>query len=128
MRQFNRVHVSEVGSFEGGPLEIRVRCIGPYSLQVTGRSVLDFSYQLSAVQNPETGETKRLLGSPVKGNDTCSFFFILHYNILKISGLISQKALKFTEIDRFLAIFFGGQNKCFRIIFRTKKVSKKSEN
>lgn len=47
---------------------IRVRCTGPYSLQVTGRSVLDFTYQLSSVENLESGEKKQLFGSPVKGN------------------------------------------------------------
>ena len=66
-REFNRIHMTEVGSFEGGRLEIRVRCTGPYSLQVTGRSTLDFTYQLSLLDNINTGETKPLLGSPVKG-------------------------------------------------------------
>ena len=45
-----------------------MQCTGPYSLQVTGRSVLDFSYQLTTVHDTETAQTKRLLGSPVKGN------------------------------------------------------------
>jgi len=59
--------VTEVGNFESGALMISVRCTGPYSLQVTGRSTLDFTYQLSSVENLETGESKRLLGSPLKG-------------------------------------------------------------
>ena len=62
------MHVTEVGSFKGGPLEVRVQCTGPYSLQVTGRSVLDFSYQLTTVHDTETAQTKRLLGSPVATN------------------------------------------------------------
>lgn len=66
-REFDRIHMTEVGSFGGGRLEIRVRCTGPYSLQVTGRSTLDFTYQLSLVDNINTGETRPLLGSPVKG-------------------------------------------------------------
>ena len=66
--QFDYIHVTKVSNFEGGKLLIRVRCTGPYSLQVTGRSILDFTYQLSSVENLETGESKRLLGSPVKGN------------------------------------------------------------
>ena len=73
-RNFQRIQVTEVGSFQGGPLEIRVRCTGPYSLQVTGRSTLDFTYQLSVVKNTDTGETRPLLGSPVKGMET---FFLL---------------------------------------------------
>lgn len=66
-REFDRVHVTQVGSFEGGPLEVRVRCAGPYSVQVTGRTILDFTYQLSSVHT-DTGQTKPLLGSPIKGN------------------------------------------------------------
>lgn len=66
--QFDDIHVTEVRNFKNGPLVISVRCTGPYSLQVTGRSTLDFTYQLSSVENLETGESKRLLGSPVKGN------------------------------------------------------------
>lgn len=59
--------MTEVGNFKNGSLVISVRCTGPYSLQVTGRSTLDFTYHLSSVENLETGESKRLLGSPVKG-------------------------------------------------------------
>ena len=66
--EFGSIHVTEVGNFKNGPLVISVRCDGPYSLQVTGRSTLDFTYHLSSVENLETGESKRLLGSPVKGN------------------------------------------------------------
>jgi len=65
--QFDDIHVTEVGNFKSGPLVISVRCTGPYSLQVTGRSTLDFTYQLSSIENLETGESRRLLGSPVKG-------------------------------------------------------------
>ena len=39
-REFNRIHMTEVGSFEGGRLEIRVRCTGPYSLQVNLKEVI----------------------------------------------------------------------------------------
>ena len=67
MKDLNRVHVTETGSFEGGRLEIRVRCTGPYTLQVTGRSALDFTYQLSLVENTDTGTTRSLLGEPVIG-------------------------------------------------------------
>ena len=66
--QFDYIHVTEVGNFKSGPLMISVRCTGPYSLQVTGRSTLDFNYQLSSVENLEIGESKRLLGSPLKGD------------------------------------------------------------
>ena len=78
-REYDHIQVTEVGvgSFEGGPLEIRVRCTGPYSLQVTGRSALDFTYHLSSVHNTDTGETKPLLGSPVRGIITACLMKIL---------------------------------------------------
>lgn len=83
-RNLDRIQVTEVGSFEGGPLEIRVSCTGSYSLQVTGRTTLDFTYQLSVVKNIDTGETRPLLGSPVKGMATFysverEFWMELHY-------------------------------------------------
>lgn len=61
-----------------------MQCTGPYSLQVTGRSVLDFSYQLTTVHDTETAQTKRLLGSPVKGNapslpENCLWFGYLTF-------------------------------------------------
>ena len=67
---FDYIHVTEVGNVKSGSLMISVRCTGPYSLQVTGRSTLDFTYQLSSVENREIGESKRLLGSPLKGYGT----------------------------------------------------------
>lgn len=69
------IHVTEVRSFEGGPIEIRVWCTGPYSLQVTGRSALDFTYQLSSMDNADTNDIKPIHGDPVKG-------IIRKYNIV----------------------------------------------
>lgn len=75
-RNFDRaIHVTEVESFEGGPIEIRVWCNGPYSLQVTGRSALDFTYQLSSIDNADTNGAKPIHGDPVKG-------IIRKYNIV----------------------------------------------
>lgn len=67
-RNFDRaIHVTEVENFEGGPIEIRVWCNGPYSLQVTGQSALDFTYQLSSIDNADTNNAKPIHGDPVKG-------------------------------------------------------------
>lgn len=77
--QFDYIHVTEVGNFKSEPLVISVRCTGPYSLQATGRSTLDFTYQLSSVENLETRESKRLLGSPVKGNGILNLTNIVSY-------------------------------------------------
>lgn len=89
--QFDYIHVTEVGNFKSGPLVIRVRCTGPYSLQVTGRSTLDFTYQLSSVENLETGESKRLLGSPVKGNGIFNPTNIVSYIIEMMTSLQEEE-------------------------------------
>ena len=57
----------EVTNLFSGSLKITVSCNGPYTLQVTGSSPLDFTYQLLDVEDLERGTTRRVIGNPLRG-------------------------------------------------------------
>lgn len=57
----------EVTNLFSGLLKITVSCNGPYTLQVTGSSPLDFTYQLLDVEDLERGTTRRIVGNPLRG-------------------------------------------------------------
>ena len=57
----------EVTNLFSGLLKITVSCNGPYTLQVTGSSPLDFTYQLLDVEDLEQGTTRRVIGNPLRG-------------------------------------------------------------
>ena len=57
----------EVTNLFSGLLKITVSCNGPYTLQVTGSSPLDFTYQLLDVEDLERGTTRRVVGNPLRG-------------------------------------------------------------
>ena len=57
----------EVTNLFSGLLKITVSCNGPYTLQVTGSSPLDFTYQLLDVEDLERGTTRRVIGNPLRG-------------------------------------------------------------
>ena len=57
----------EVTNLFSGLLKITVSCDGPYTLQVTGSSPLDFTYQLLDVEDLERGTTRRVVGNPLRG-------------------------------------------------------------
>ena len=57
----------EVTNLFIGLLKITVSCDGPYTLQVSGSSPLDFTYQLLDVEDLERGTTRRVVGNPLRG-------------------------------------------------------------
>ena len=59
--------IIEVTSLVSGSLELTVSCNGPYTLQVTGSSPIDFTYQLLDVEDMERGTTRRVVGNPLRG-------------------------------------------------------------
>ena len=63
----NKLLIVEVTSLVSGSLKLTVSCNGPYSLQVTGSSPLDFTYQLLDVEDLERGITRRVVGNPLRG-------------------------------------------------------------
>ena len=63
----SRLLVLEVSNLVSGLLNITVSCVGPYTLQVTGFSPLDFTYQLLDVEDLERGITRRVVGNPLRG-------------------------------------------------------------
>ena len=63
----NKLLIVEVTSLVSGSLKLTVTCNGPYSLQVTGFSPLDFTYQLLDVEDLERGTSRRVVGNPLRG-------------------------------------------------------------
>ena len=63
----NRLLILEVSNLVSGVLNMTVSCVGPFTLQVTGFSPLDFTYQLLDVEDLEGGITRRVVGNPVRG-------------------------------------------------------------
>jgi len=63
----NKLLIAEVTSLVSGSLKLTVSCNGPYSLQVTGSSPLDFTYQLLDVEDLERGIARRVVGNPLRG-------------------------------------------------------------
>lgn len=63
----NRLLILEVSNLVSGLLNMTVSCVGPFTLQVTGFSPLDFTYQLLDVEDLERGITRRVVGNPLRG-------------------------------------------------------------
>ena len=63
----NRLLILEVSNLARGLLNMTVSCVGPFTLQVTGFSPLDFTYQLLDVEDLERGITRRVVGNPLRG-------------------------------------------------------------
>ena len=62
-----KLFVKEVTNLGSGSLKLTVSCNGPYTLQVTGSSSIDFTYQLLDVEDMERGTTRRVVGNPLRG-------------------------------------------------------------
>ena len=67
----NKLLITEASNLISGTLKLAVFCVGPYTLQVTGSSPLDFTYQLLDVEDLERGTTRRVVGNPLRGKGTC---------------------------------------------------------
>ena len=67
----NKLLITEASNLISGTLKLAVSCVGPYTLQVTGSSPLDFTYQLLDVEDLERGTTRRVVGNPLRGEGTC---------------------------------------------------------
>ena len=67
----NKLLITEASNLISGTLKLAVSCVGPYTLQVTGSSPLDFTYQLLDVEDLERGTTRRVVGNPLRGRGTC---------------------------------------------------------
>ena len=61
------ISVKEVTNLVSGSLKLTVSCNGPYTLQVTGSSPIDFTYQLLDVEDMVRGTTRRVVGNPLRG-------------------------------------------------------------
>ena len=71
--QSNKLFITKASNLVSGTLKLAVSCNGPYTLQVTGSSPLDFTYQLLDVEDPERGTTRRVVGNPLRGKETCEW-------------------------------------------------------
>ena len=69
--QSDKLLITEASNLISGTLKLAVSCVGPYTLQVTGSSPLDFTYQLLDVEDLERGTTRRVVGNPLRGKGTC---------------------------------------------------------
>ena len=78
-----RLLVLEVSNLVSGLLNMTVSCVGPYALQVTGFSPLDFTYQLLDVEDLERGITRRVVGNPLRGK-------AIKFCLLDIAALVSS--------------------------------------
>lgn len=67
MSTSNKLLIIEVTNLDSGSLELTVSCNGPFTLQVTGSSPIDFTYQLLDVEDMERGTTRRVVGNPLRG-------------------------------------------------------------
>ena len=63
----SKLLLREITNLVSGPLKLTVSCNGPYTLQVTGASPIDFTYQLLDVEDIERGTTRRVVGNPLRG-------------------------------------------------------------
>ena len=63
----SKLYVKEVTNSFSGSLKLTVSCNGPYTLQVTDSSPIDFTYQLLDVEDMERGTTRRVVGNPLRG-------------------------------------------------------------
>ena len=67
----SKLLIKEVTNLVSGSLKLTVSCNGPYTLQVTGSSTIDFTYQLLDVEDMERGTTRRVVGNPLRGKVIC---------------------------------------------------------
>jgi len=67
----SKLYIKEVTNLVSGALQLTVSCTGPYTLQVTGSSPIDFTYQLLDVDDMERGTTRRVVGNPLRGKVIC---------------------------------------------------------
>ena len=93
--QSNKLFITKASNLVSGTLKLAVSCNGPYTLQVTGSSPLDFTYQLLDVEDLERGTTRRVVGNPLRGKETCEW-------------AVCMKVCK--KSSSFLWIFFVIQN------------------
>ena len=63
----SKLFVKELTNLVSGSLKLTVSCNGPFTLQVTGSSPIDFTYQLLDVEDMERGTTRRVVGNPLRG-------------------------------------------------------------
>lgn len=63
----SKLFIKEVTNLVSGSLKLTVSCNGPYTLQVTGSSPIDFTYQLLDLEDIERGTTRRVVGNPLRG-------------------------------------------------------------
>ena len=63
----SKLYVKKVTNLLSGSLKLTISCTGPYTLQVTGNSPIDFTYQLLDVEDMERGTTRRVAGNPLRG-------------------------------------------------------------
>ena len=59
--------IKKITNLNSGSLKLTVSCQGPFTLQATGSSPIDFTYQLLDVEDEEQGSTRRVLGNPLRG-------------------------------------------------------------
>ena len=71
--QSNKLFITKASNLVSGTLKLAVSCNGPYTLQVTGSSPLDFTYQLLDVEDLQRGTTRRVVGNPLRGKETCEW-------------------------------------------------------
>ena len=71
--------ILEVTSLVSGSMKLTVSCNGPYTLQVSGSSPFDFTYQLLDVEDLERGITRRVVGNPLRGKPMKQFMVISDY-------------------------------------------------
>lgn len=76
----NKLFILEVTSLPNGLLKVNVSCIAPYTLQVSGFSPIDFTYQLLDVEDLERGTTRRVVGNPLRGEAAPTALLFLFYS------------------------------------------------
>ena len=100
----------EVTNLFSGLLKITVSCNGPYTLQVSGSSPLDFTYQLLDVEDLERGTTRRVVGNPLRGKTIKAIYSMPPAQLFvkcKTAALVSFLARpkpKIPEIPKFLGL------------------------
>lgn len=63
----SKLLIKKIANLNSGSLKLIVSCQAPYTLQATGSSPIDFTYQLLDVEDEERGSTRRVLENPLRG-------------------------------------------------------------
>ena len=63
--QSSSLLIVEARNIESGKIDLNMSCVGPFRLQVTSKSQIDFTYQLRTVV--ETGDVIPVSGDLIKG-------------------------------------------------------------